>query len=83
MMPMLIMTVVMTVGLVMPVFVTRGMAHPLDNRRDAGSQSERTRFRIDGSGRCPDKQSAEPQYASRQCRVFSSNDSEHRVSECV
>jgi hypothetical protein len=37
MMPMLIMTVVMTVGLVMPVFVTRGMAHPLDNRRDACS----------------------------------------------
>ena len=83
MMPMLVMTVVMVVGLVMPMFVTQGMAHPLDNRRDTCTESERARFRIDDGSRRPDKQSAESQYASRQRRVFSPNDSEHRVSECV
>jgi hypothetical protein len=83
MMSVLIMTVVMVVGLVMPVFVTRRMAHPPDNCRNTRTQSERARFRIDGCRRSPDKQSAESQYASGQCRVFSSNDSEHRVSECV
>ncbi len=83
MMSMLVMTVVMVLGLVMPVFVTQRMAHPLDNCRNTCTQLERARFRIDDSSRCPDKQSAESQYASRQRRVFSSNDSEHRVSECV